>query len=126
MKLKAYDLWEEYEYKAGRKDLVIENLEKNNVRSFVELGDRDFYDFLKNPEPFDLLHLDISNDGDIVEKAIEALYPQLENGSNIIFEGGSDERDNEEWMVKYNKRPINSIKYNYTLLTEKWPSISLI
>ena len=125
-KLKAYDLWDNYEYKAGNKELVIENLEKNHVRSFVELGDRDFYDFLKNPEPFDLLHLDISNDGDIVEKAIEALYPQLEKGSNIIFEGGSEERDSEEWMVKYNKRPINSIKYNYTLLTDKWPSISLI
>ena len=34
-KLKAYDIWEEYEYKAGVKDIVIENLERNNVRSFV-------------------------------------------------------------------------------------------
>ena len=86
----------------------------------------DFFSFLENPIDFDLLHLDISNDGEIIEKTIESLKNHLERGSNIIFEGGSKERDNEEWMIKYNKKPINSIKYDYKVLTEKWPSMSLI
>ena len=123
--LKAYDLWHEYPYKAGIKNEVRFNLAKNNISSIVELGTMDFYKFLDNPEPFDLLHLDISNDGDIIEKAIDALWPQLKTGSTIIFEGGSEERDNEKWMLDYNKKPITSIKHNYTLLTDKWPSIGL-
>jgi hypothetical protein len=46
----------------------------------------------------------------------------------MIFEGGSVERDNIEWMKKYNKVPINSIKniINYEVLNQNFPSISKI
>ena len=125
-KLIAFDLWEKYKYKAGNRELVEKNLSRSNLRSIVELGSMDFFSFLENPIDFDLLHLDISNDGEIIEKTIESLKNHLERGSNIIFEGGSKERDNEEWMIKYNKKPINSIKYDYKVLTNKWPSMSLI
>ena len=45
-----------------------------------------------------------------------------------MFEGGSEERDNVEWMIKYNATPINSIKEqtNYQLLDSNFPSLSII
>ena len=70
------------------------------------------------------LDLDISNDGEIIEKTIESLKHHLERGSNIIFEGGSKERDNIEWMVKYKLEPINPIQKE--ILNSNFPSISLI
>ena len=41
---------------------------------------------------------------------------------------GSIERDNIEWMVKYNATPINSVKniVDYKLLNENFPSLSVI
>ena len=46
----------------------------------------------------------------------------------MIFEGGTEERDNIEWMLKYNKTPINSIKeeINYVVLNESFPSVSKV
>ena len=53
---------------------------------------------------------------------------KLESGSTMIFEGGSIERDNIDWMKKYNKVPINSIKntINYEVLNQNFPSVSKI
>ena len=83
----------------------------------------DFYQWLLNPEPFDLMHLDISNTGDTILKT----YNSLPEGSIVMFEGGSDERDNIEWMKKYNATPINSIKniINYQVIDNNFPSLSI-
>jgi hypothetical protein len=54
------------------------------------------------------------------------MFNQLKQGKHILFEGGSIERDNVEWMKKYNKQPINSIKsfIQYEVISDKFPSIS--
>jgi hypothetical protein len=49
----------------------------------------------------------------------------------MILEGGSDERDNVEWMIKYNKPKINPVveKYSYEYkikIIKKFPSITII
>ena len=101
-----------------------QNLEKYNVSQYVEFKELDFKEWI--PEDFDLLHVDISNNGNtLVELSIKC-FNQLKQGKHILFEGGSIERDNVEWMVRYNKQPINSIKslINYNILSEKFPSIS--
>jgi hypothetical protein len=54
----------------------------------------------------DFLHMDISNDGDILKKTIECWGPKISTGGIIAFEGGSVERDNVEWMKKYHRKPI--------------------
>jgi hypothetical protein len=79
-------------------------------------------------EDFDLLHLDISNDGNIISDVFNKVKNKLESGSTMIFEGGSIERDNIDWMKKYNKVPINSIKntINYEVLNQNFPSVSKI
>jgi hypothetical protein len=122
-KIICYDLWDAYPYKHSNLETTKQNIIKYGVEDFVEFRQADYYEWLKNPEPFDLMHLDISNDGDTIVKTYEAL-----KGSIILFEGGSLGRDSVEWMKKYNKVPINSIRHlvPYSVLNVDFPSLSII
>lgn len=120
--LKTYDLWDDYEYKHADYNYVKSVIDHIDIHNQVEVLKGNFYEWIKNPDPVDLLHLDISNDGEVIEAAVEA----LPSGTMILFEGGSTERDEIEWMVKYNKKPINSIKYKYKILTDLFPSLSIL
>jgi len=123
----SYDLWDNYEFKHGNKREVEKRLIAHEVNEVVTLGTKDFYEFLEDPESFDLLHLDISNDGDIIEQAIEKCMKFIvEDGAAILFEGGSEERDREDWMMEFHRRPINDIKFSYRILSKDWPSISMV
>jgi len=117
----GYDLFEDYQYKNSIRNIVNYNLKYNGLNNIVTLIKKDFNEWLKEDEDFDLIHLDISNTGDTIA-SIHNKYPN----SNIIFEGGTLERDNIEWMVKYNCRPINSTKEstNYKVLNNKFPGLS--
>lgn len=123
-KIVCYDLWDKYPYTHSVIEETKQNLENYNVSKYIELKELNFKDWIS--EDFDLLHMDISNDGNtIVELGIKC-FNQLKQKKHIIFEGGSEERDNIEWMKKYNKQPINSVKsiINYNVIEEKFPSIS--
>jgi predicted O-methyltransferase YrrM len=126
--LYCYDLWDEYPYKHSTLDITKENIKKYGVENYVVFGKKDYFQWLQNSEQFDLMHLDISNTGDVISKTYDALYPQLSSGSTILFEGGSVERDNIEWMKKYKATSMNSVKTktNYEVINPKFPSISKI
>lgn len=127
-KLKCYDLFEHYQYKHSTLEQTKANLVKYGVEDYVEFHVMDYYDWLDNPEEFDLLHLDISNTGHIIIDTYLGLKSQIEKGSVIVFEGGSEERDNVEWMVKYKAMPINMVQQytNYEILNPDFPSLSII
>ena len=79
----------------------------------------------------DIIHIDIANNGDTYEFAINNYMNKLKKDGIMILEGGSEERDNVNWMTKYNKPKIRTIinKYLdvydiYTL--DKFPSITII
>ena len=122
-KIKCYDLWEDYQYKHSTIQQTIENIKKYELEEYVEFIQMAYYQWLSNPEEFDLMHLDISNTGDTILKT----YESLPKDAVVLFEGGSEERDNIEWMKKYNATPINSIKskVNYHLLDSNFPSLSI-
>tara|TARA_R110000803_G_scaffold94320_1_gene161952 strand:- start:740 stop:1342 length:603 start_codon:yes stop_codon:yes gene_type:complete len=124
----CYDLWEDYAYKHTTQTTTVDNIQKYGVQDYIKLVKGDYYEWLNNPSHFDLLHLDISNDGAVIEKTYDGLVEHIKNGSAILFEGGSVERDNVEWMKKYNKKPIQSVKdyTNYKILNSNFPSISII
>ena len=124
----AYDLFDDYRYNHSTKKEVIKNLKKYKLSKFVTVKKLDFFEWLKHPEAFDLLHLDISNDGKIIETAAYAIAPFLAKGAAIIFEGGTPERDNVYWMKKYNKVPIYSLKkkLKYEILNRHFPALSMI
>ena len=122
-KLIAYDLFEEYEYRHGNMEEVNNLLIENSLEDFVELRRGDLYKWIGNPDEFDLLHLDVSNDGEVIQLVADKF-----KNKNILFEGGSQERDREHWMIKYKKTamyPLKS-KINYEIINQKWPSMSLI
>ena len=79
-----------------------------------------------------ILHVDISNNGEILEEIIPHWIDKTRQF--IIIEGGSLERDRIEWMIKFNKVPIKrwledfsrrrgDIKY---FTTEPFPSLTII
>jgi hypothetical protein len=123
----CYDLWDKYPFKHTSPRNVFSEASNLGLTKFITVGSRDFHQWIESPEPFDLLHVDISNDGETFLKTHAWLKKELGH-SNILLEGGSLERDQVEWMITYNKIPINSTKAStgYRILNDKFPSISIL
>lgn len=128
--IKTYDLFDEFNGNHADKT-ILENKFINNQNVSIEYGN--FYDLHKDisDNTIDIIHIDIANNGDIFEYAIENYLSKLNINGIMILEGGSIERDNVEWMKKYNKSPIYDVlqKYKETLEIKvfgKFPSITLI
>jgi len=107
-KLKAYDLFDDYTYKHGNKEEVEKLIAEKGLIEYVDVMKGDAYkvytDFDDNTVQF--LHVDISNTGDTLRDILTLWCPKLIQRGLVLFEGGSDERDNNEWMTKYNKPSI--------------------
>jgi predicted O-methyltransferase YrrM len=118
-KLYSYDLWGKYEYKHTSMDVAWKNVKKYGLSHRVVLQYGDFWRM--RPQKCDMVHFDLSNDGLKVQKAISKLK---EISPVIVFEGGSIERDNVEWMKTYKRLPINDCGVKYKALNPLFPSIS--
>lgn len=127
----AYDLWEKYPYRHSTKQKVYENLKKYSVDQYVTLKDGDIFEWINKQEQFDLIHVDISNDGE----KIKQIYNMLKTNRNcknsiMLFEGGTKERDEVEWMVKYNKQKMFPLSISgevpYKLVTNLFPGLSMV
>ena len=120
--LHSYDLWEDYPYRHGDIDKVTKMLKDNDLLEFVSLYKMDAYEVHNSYEDnsVDLLHIDISNDGDALEKMMELWHPKIRHCGLILFEGGSEERDKIEWMVKYNKKPIRPVLDSLKIIQENY------
>jgi hypothetical protein len=121
--IKAYDIFEDFNGNHANKDKLIE-IFKEHENVSIEYGD--FYKLHDTLKEIDILHIDIANNGDVYEFAINNYLPKLSKNGVIILEGGSEERDNVEWMIKYNKPKIQPIvkKYNMKVIGT-FPSITL-
>jgi len=120
-RLKVYDLFEKYQFKHTPLEKLVRNLADYGVIDVVDIEEGNFFDWVKNPEHFDLLHLDISNTGDIIDLA----WDNLHDKGQVIFEGGSSQRDHVGWMIKNQKKPITKSKANYKVIDERFPSLSM-
>lgn len=138
--LDAYDLWEDYAFKHSTMESVHSRLEARGVLDFVSLykGDAFSVHNAYKDKSVHFLHVDISNTGDYLYRIMELWDRKIYQGGMIVIEGGSEERDYVEWMIKYNKTPIKPeleanliIKKNYiygtylafpsmTVLYKKW------
>lgn len=112
----SYDLWDGYKHKHGTKSLVQDEIDKLGLSEFITLETGDFKHWQGDA---DLVHVDISNDGE----TIKMLKNKGITGT-VVFEGGSVERDRVQWMVKYNKPPIRSSGVRFDIIDERFPSIS--
>lgn len=128
--IKAYDIFDEFNgHSANKEALQKEFLKNDNVT--IEYGD--FYKLCDDIQDnsIDLLHIDIANNGDVFEYVIKNYIRKLKRNGIIILEGGSNERDNVEWMNIYNKPKIQPIieKYSSSVnikVIGKIPSLSII
>jgi len=122
----AYDLFDEYAFKHSNMEDTQKNLERYGVAEYVTLKRGDFDEWLKAPEPFDLLHVDISNKGDTIARLYAVVKERVAGGATVLFEGGSSERDEVEWMTKYGYQKIADSGVPYRLLDARFPSISIM
>ena len=118
------DLFDDYEFKHGTLDAVSSAIWDEGMSQRVDLIRADalvvadtFVD-----DSVDILHVDISNDGDILAKMFNKWYHKIKEGGYFIFEGGSEPRDNVEWMTKYNKPKIGVFK----LLLQQIPGLEVL
>ena len=119
-KIISYDLWEAYKFNKGNKASVRELIEAMDLQGYISLQTGDFNHWI--PEPFDLFHLDISNDGEKIKK----LADKTKDNGTVIFEGGTSERDHALWMSKFNKMPISASGVKYRVINADFPSISML
>lgn len=122
----ANDLFEDYEFKHSTMPETQVNIDRYGLTKYVTLNKKNFDEWLAHPGEFDLLHVDVSNKGDTIERLYEAVKDQVERGAIVIFEGGSKERDNVEWMVKYNCKKLRDTKVPFEVIDERFPSLSMI
>lgn len=128
-KIQAYDIFEDFNGNHAKKEKLLTYF-KHYKNVSIDYGD--FYN-LSNTinSKFDIIHIDIANNGDVYEYAIEHYLSKLNDNGILLMEGGSKERDQIEWMKKYNKPLIHPVlckyKNDYNILTiGTVPSITLI
>ena len=129
-KIDAYDIFDEFNGNAANRQ-DIEKLFRSEKKLNIDYGD--FYKLKDKYEDnsIDILHIDIANNGDVYEYVFNNYISKMKKDGIIILEGGSEERDNIEWMKKYNKSAMKNIldkyKDKYEILTVGCvPSITFI
>ena len=128
--IKAYDIFDEFNGNSADKEALQKDFLKNDNVT-IEYGD--FYKLCHDIQDnsIDLLHIDIANNGHVFEYVIKNYIKKIKRNGIIILEGGSNERDNVEWMNIYNKPKIQPIieKYSSSVnikVIGKIPSLSII
>ncbi|OGH24593.1 MAG: hypothetical protein A3B47_03895 [Candidatus Levybacteria bacterium RIFCSPLOWO2_01_FULL_39_24] len=101
-KLDCYDLWENYKFNSVPRSLAEKNLKK--YKKIVSLSLRNAIGVDKRYKEIDILHVDLSNEGGILEKIIPYWIDKVRQV--IILEGGSKEHDKLPWIKKFKKIPV--------------------
>jgi predicted O-methyltransferase YrrM len=125
--LQAYDRWDDdVAGQPGAAHAAQANIDKYGMGHRVTLASRDFWDWIRAPEPCDIFYFDIDNTGDKVLAMYEGLRPWIARGGVVLLEGGSAERDHHESMK--NATPIRSVidTVRYRVIVDEFPSLSRI
>lgn len=125
--IQAFDIFEDFNGNGSKRDIVEKFKSYNNVK--INYGD--FYKIHFPHHSIDLLHIDIANNGDVYEFVFENYIKYMKPGGIILLEGGSKERDQVEWMKKYNKTKIYPViekfKSKYSIYNlDKFPSLTIV
>lgn len=128
--LHCYDLWEKYSFHSVPQTVAEENTK--DFKNLINFNLRDAVGVDKLYKSIDVLHVDVSNEGGILEQIIPQWVDKVRRF--IIIEGGSDERDIVGWMIKYKKVPIAKWLTDFTnrrsdieyFTIEPFPSVTII
>lgn len=124
-RLEAYDLFERYKYKHSKLKDVEKMFEEEMcgiLNGNIKLACEDAFEVHEKyyPGSVDLLHVDLSNTGETIRKIMLQWDSKLSYGSLILFEGGTEERDQVEWMLKYKKEPIKPEMESNPIIKKKY------
>ena len=123
-KIQAFDIFEDFNGNHADKESLQEQFSPYPNVS-IEYGD--FYKLHEGVDNVDIIHIDIANNGDVFEYAMKHYLPKLSSKGVMILEGGSEERDNVEWMNKYSKPKIHPVVTKYGLkVLGVMPSITIV
>ena len=119
----GYDLFDDYEFKNERMINVQSRIDKAEFSEFAKIIKQDAFSVSSEVEKTDILHVDISNNGNTVEQ----LFLQWEEKVNqmMIFEGGGHARDEIEWMLKFQKPAISPVLNQLSNQFQMWQFVTL-
>jgi glucosamine-phosphate N-acetyltransferase len=104
--IEAYDIFDEFNGNHSN-----ENVIKGKFSPYpnVKISYGDFYKKYEDlqDDNYDIIHVDIANNGDVYEFAINNYLDKIKDDGILLLEGGSIQRDEVQWMDKYKKRKIN-------------------
>jgi hypothetical protein len=103
--LTAYDLFERYPYRHAEWSRVAAACHDADLQAYVTLRQADVNEAPPRHTEVDLLHVDISNDGETYREQF-ARWSTKVTGA-IVFEGGSRRRDEVWWMKTYDRAPTS-------------------
>lgn len=95
----GYDLFDRYPYRHSTLDRVAAGCRMAQLQAFVTLQQADADDVCRRHASVDLLHVDISNDGDTFHRQFSRWAGKVTRA--IVLEGGASERDDVAWMKTY-------------------------
>ncbi|HOK41711.1 MAG TPA: class I SAM-dependent methyltransferase [bacterium] len=133
-KLIIIDLFEDYPFRHCTLQKFKKNIKQLKVEKYIKIIQGDVFEKipLLPDDSIDFLHIDLSNNGELLNKIFLLCEVKLKNNCLILFEGGSVERDNIDWMKKYNKVPIRKFlnskffKNNFQFFTfQLFPSLTI-
>lgn len=125
------DLFEDYPYNNAYFFNVQETIKKTGVNKICNITKALAKGYTFGDMVPDLLHVDLSNDGDIFCKYFESYKKHVK--LCMIFEGGSLERDKVEWMQKYSHSQIAPVVHRKlqtstfdSIIITAFPSMTII
>lgn len=122
-RVNAFDLFEAYPYRHENFGDICARVKKFGMEDIVSIEKADVFDVHVRFEQVDFLHVDVSNNGDTYASIFKN-WAKLVSGA-MVLEGGGVERDNVEWMHKYNKRSIREALKEIAPQYPDWDIVTL-
>lgn len=119
----SYDLWDSHPYQLEDKADVQKRIDSLGLSEWVTLETGSIWDILPTLPSANFYHIDVGNDGSVLKFVERETREARLNGSVVLFEGGSAERDMVKWMVEAKKVPMRG-SVEYEILDPRRPSIS--
>ncbi len=102
--VEGFDLFENYPYRSESYAAVSARIKRLGLQDWAKAYRADAFKVYSRYDEIDFLHVDISNTGDTYRTFFKQWAGKVKK--IMIFEGGSAERDQVEWMIKYQKASI--------------------
>lgn len=100
----GYDLFEAYPHRHADRAGVEAEVLRSGLQPWITLEAADLEDIHHRHQAVDYLHVDVSNNGDTYQRVFDHWTDKVRQV--ILLEGGSQERDNVDWMHRYHKPAI--------------------